>query len=301
LHFILQEKGAAAGEHIVRARGAWFGNRSISAEINLEPGNYEVLPKIVASKNEAAPDVFDVVTKLADVNPQKLRQIGMNYDTANARGVVELTEEEKKRKEQKKKEAYDKKKKEKEDAEEEKTEFEAWKKERREREAKKGTETVKDEKKDAPVQSEKPATTQTADQKKEDTSSDLVEGSPKTEAPSTEKKETTEAEVNEKEKDGTSVSENSIPDNTTQVGATASTALSGDPEGDVADATPTPAPLPIPAPVTSKTNPWNAVCVLGLRVYSQDPDVSIKLIKPADPEEAAVLDADGATAAGATM
>jgi hypothetical protein len=47
--------------------------------------------------------------------------------------------------------------------------------------------------------------------------------------------------------------------------------------------------------------PWNAVCVLGLRVYSQDPEVSIKLVKPKDVEEGAILDVDGETAAGATM
>jgi hypothetical protein len=42
LHFLLQEENAPAGEHIVRARGAWFGNRSISAEVDLQPGKYEV-------------------------------------------------------------------------------------------------------------------------------------------------------------------------------------------------------------------------------------------------------------------
>jgi hypothetical protein len=40
--------------------------------------------------------------------------------------------------------------------------------------------------------------------------------------------------------------------------------------------------------------------VLGLRVYSQDPEVSIKLIKPKNVEEGAILDV-GDTAAGATM
>jgi hypothetical protein len=40
--------------------------------------------------------------------------------------------------------------------------------------------------------------------------------------------------------------------------------------------------------------------VLGLRVYSQDPKVSIKLIKPKNEEEGAILDV-GDVAAGATM
>ena len=57
LHFLLQEAGAEAGDHIVWARGAWSGNRSISADADLKPGCYEVLPKIVAAKNPAKPQV----------------------------------------------------------------------------------------------------------------------------------------------------------------------------------------------------------------------------------------------------
>jgi hypothetical protein len=55
VHFLLQEAGAETGDHIVRARSAWFGNRSISAEVDLKPGCYEVLPKIVPAKNPAKP------------------------------------------------------------------------------------------------------------------------------------------------------------------------------------------------------------------------------------------------------
>lgn len=68
-----------------------------------------------------------------------------------------------------------------------------------------------------------------------------------------------------------------------------------------------PPPPPPPPPQQSRPaadntpKPWNAVCVLGLRVYSQDLDVSIKLVKPKDVEEGAILDVDGDTPAGATM
>jgi hypothetical protein len=55
------------------------------------------------------------------------------------------------------------------------------------------------------------------------------------------------------------------------------------------------------SPVDDKPKPWNAVCVLGLRVYSQDPEVSIKLVKPKTLEEGATLDVGGETPAGATM
>lgn len=54
-------------------------------------------------------------------------------------------------------------------------------------------------------------------------------------------------------------------------------------------------------PVDDKLKAWNAVCVLGLRVYSQDSEVSIKLLKPKNVEEGAILDFGGETAAGATM
>lgn len=45
---------------------------------------------------------------------------------------------------------------------------------------------------------------------------------------------------------------------------------------------------------------WNAVCVMGLRVYSLDSNVSIKLVKPSDAQEASSLTMDE-TPAGATM
>lgn len=128
LHFILQEKDAEAGDHIVRACGARFGNRSISAEVELEPGIYEILSKIEAKRNPDIPDVHEVVSKVAERNVQKLRQIGLNYDIANAKGLVELREEEMKHKEQ----ATEKKNMEAEAAEKEKIDFDAWKKDEKE-------------------------------------------------------------------------------------------------------------------------------------------------------------------------
>lgn len=56
----------------MRVRGAWFGNRSISAEVDVEPGLYEVVPKLVARREADSPDVHEVVTKVAERNPQKL-------------------------------------------------------------------------------------------------------------------------------------------------------------------------------------------------------------------------------------
>jgi hypothetical protein len=97
-----------------------------------------VIPKIEASRDADAPDVHEVVTKVAERNPQKLRQIGLNYDIANAKGFTELPDEEKRKQEQKKKDAADEKKKADFDAwrQEEKAGYEAWKKEKSLREAK---------------------------------------------------------------------------------------------------------------------------------------------------------------------
>ncbi|KAF2194304.1 cysteine proteinase [Zopfia rhizophila CBS 207.26] len=349
LHFLLQEEGAAAGEHIVRARGAWFGNRSISAEVDLTPGKYEIVPKIVASRYSDAPEVYEVVTKLADKNPQKLRQIGMNYDIANAKGVVELTEEEKKKKEEKEKAAKEKKKKEKEEAEKEKAEFEEWKKEKREREEKEKAEKGKAEKakkekkgkKDEKGGDKEEAKTEVAE-KKEDRKEEKKEEVEESEESEEEEEESEESEsdadsddtTDEKDKetktgpkkdskkssskpkkvekgatkdaDGSSNSEEEDGEDTPVSGDEAGPSgpdahtYGAGTEADVdADAAPQPAANP-PAD-ENKQNPWNAVCVMGLRVYSKDPEVSIKLIKPKDAEEGAVLDADGATQAGATM
>jgi hypothetical protein len=61
------------------------------------------IPKIVAERDSDIPDVFDRAAKVEDCNLQNLRQIGMNYDIANAKGIVQLSLEVKKREEHKKK------------------------------------------------------------------------------------------------------------------------------------------------------------------------------------------------------
>ncbi|KAF2713281.1 cysteine proteinase [Pleomassaria siparia CBS 279.74] len=289
LHFLLKDENSTAGEHIVRARGAWFGNRSISAEVDLEPGKYEVLPKIVAQRSSKALEVHDVVRKLADRNPQKLRQIGMNYDIANAKGVIELTEEEKKKKETKAKEA-------KEAEEKEKTEFEQWKKEKKEQKEKEKKEQEEKEKKiKAKEEAEKEKTEfeQWKKDKKEQEEKERKDD-PKT-VTSTETA-VASAKPGQTTKDKVSTTtQNAAKDELPQVGGNAE-----GPSSVYGDAAPQPA-ANAPAPAENKQNPWNAVCVLGLRVYSKDPEVSIKLVKPKNAEEAAVLATDGSMPAGATM
>ncbi|KAF2870660.1 hypothetical protein BDV95DRAFT_607806 [Massariosphaeria phaeospora] len=320
LHFLLQEQNAPAGDHIVRARGAWFGNRSISAEVDLEPGRYEVVPKIVAERIPSAPEVYEVVTKVAESNPQKLRQIGMNYDVANAKGIVELSEEEQKLKEKKQKETKDKKKKEEEDAAKEKAEFEAWKKEKKEREVKE--KEVKDEPKaDDTINPSKPQDTTTPEQKEKESITDSSVVAKEESIATIEEEQPSDEDQSEASADTTKIESDVQADNandkTTEtpsaqaveadsvVQATGGDeipqyALGAGPNEVEGDAAHEPA-ANAPAPTVSKHNPWNAVCALGLRVYSQDPEVSIRLVKPKDVEEGAVLNTDGSTQAGATM
>ncbi|PVH92681.1 hypothetical protein DM02DRAFT_619768 [Periconia macrospinosa] len=47
-------------------------------------------------------------------------------------------------------------------------------------------------------------------------------------------------------------------------------------------------------------NPWNAVCVIGLRVYSKQVDMEISLVKHRKMAEASMLDVGGFMPAGPT-
>jgi hypothetical protein len=298
-----------------------------------------VLPKIVASQDSDAPEVQDVVRKLADRNPQKLRQIGMNYDIANAKGVIEISEEEKKKKEAKAKEAKEKKVKEKEDAEKDKADFELWKKQKQEREDKEKAAEIKDEKeRDAKTEDEKAEAPAKSDETKKqdstkptaDTVKEIVKETAKDEPTAAEKNveapELKEGPASSSSEDTKTIKPKPESDSSNDDGQdTPSTdnhpspkasapPIKGDsdafpavgagpggpPSAYGGDAAPQPA-ANAPASADNKQNPWNAVCVLGLRVYSQDPEVSIKLVKPKNASEGAVLDADGATQAGATM
>jgi hypothetical protein len=337
LHFVLQEQNCENGDHIVRARGAWFGNRSISAEVDLEAGIYEVLPKIEASRDADAIDVQDVVVKLAERNPQKLRQIGLNYDIANAKPFYELTDAQWKIQEQKKKkDAAEKKQKRDEEDAKEKEDFEAWKKEEKAEYAAWKKERTRNAK-NLPQKHVNKVLEETKKNKYEDehtpalANADAVETKKDTTSPSTMAEETpdkrgeasepkatnaiaiSEAKSDDKASEDEGITqktpENSLP-TVTDVHIAPLSMIDG-PESfrpmygqrpyDVYNNVPRPPLQQQARPAVDNTpKPWNAVCVLGLRVYSQDPKVSIKLIKPKDVEEGAILDVDG-TAAGATM
>ncbi|KAI9867798.1 MAG: hypothetical protein M1813_007620 [Trichoglossum hirsutum] len=220
LHFILQEEEAPIGEHIVRVRGAASGGgRSVSTEVELKPGRYEILPKILASRDPTEAAVEDVVKKWAEKKPQKLRQIGLNYDLAHAKGFC-------------------------------------------------------DEKMKQSMCKMDPEKKPTRESKL------LAKG-----------KRWLRGKVGERQTGGNDAAAQSRPSSPTP-SATSDTGDIKPQDSSTLDHGSTP---------DSTAKPWNAICAIGLRVYSKNLGVSIKLVRPQDAEEGAALTMDGDTPAGATM
>jgi hypothetical protein len=63
----------------------------VNCEVTLEPGVYEVIPKIIAERDEQYMPVEEMVRIAARTNPDKLRQVGKQYDFAHAKaGAIEV-------------------------------------------------------------------------------------------------------------------------------------------------------------------------------------------------------------------
>lgn len=95
LHFRLEKEGES--DYIVRSHGNYFMRRSVSTDIELEPGTYSVLMKITA-KRWAIPDrpmPEQVIRERCIQRHDKLIQIGLAYDLAHAKGQIKETEREK--------------------------------------------------------------------------------------------------------------------------------------------------------------------------------------------------------------
>ncbi|KAF5027785.1 hypothetical protein F66182_116 [Fusarium sp. NRRL 66182] len=110
LHFLLKSEDDKTPICSVRPVHQW-DRRSVNCEVELEPGIYEVVPKIVTERFVFLPTVQEMVKRAADGNPQKLRQIGLQYDLAHAKGGI-LDEDEalrKKRESEKRKKLKGKK------------------------------------------------------------------------------------------------------------------------------------------------------------------------------------------------
>ena len=96
LHFRVDKDGEHGYE--VRSHGNYWMSRSVSTEVDLEPGAYSVFIKLKAERDLKAPRVEDVVRRNCKTNQEKLMQVGLAYDLAHAKGAVLETEESKKAK-----------------------------------------------------------------------------------------------------------------------------------------------------------------------------------------------------------
>ncbi|KAH8194709.1 hypothetical protein TruAng_011121 [Truncatella angustata] len=335
LHFLLREIGASATEHICRVRPVklWKG-RSVSCEIHLEPGKYEVLPKITATRKDGSKPVEDVVREHAEKNPQKLRQVGMAYDLAHAKGGVpdedELLEakkaEEKKKKDEKKRKLKEKRK---------KSKAISKAADAMEKAADAMKEIANAEKKSTESKKDQNGKTDAKPTDLKQGSKSTIENTTTTEKPVDEPKSATESKQDPTLAAGPSAAL-STPVVTKNDGPTSSEqgssvqALPSDPsasalaEGKLNDSETTEEVSKLGETKDgdakdedddedsgsesekepdddddAPTNPWNAVAVIGLRIYTRDPEVTISL-QSAKTEEATALTVEGEPA-GATV
>ncbi|RAL61314.1 hypothetical protein DID88_009450 [Monilinia fructigena] len=87
---------AGEEDYIVRSHGNYWMRRSVTAELELPAGEYDVLMKVKAFKDGSSLPVEDVVRNNAKKRRDKLSRIGLSYDLAHAKGVIKETAEEKK-------------------------------------------------------------------------------------------------------------------------------------------------------------------------------------------------------------
>ncbi|KAI1074465.1 calpain family cysteine protease [Whalleya microplaca] len=331
LHFILQELDAPTSEHICRVRPVHkWENRSVSCEVELDPGKYEVLPQITATRHSTgSKPVEDIVKEYADKNPQKLRQIGMNFDQAHAKGGVTDEDEllEKKRAEDKRKKQEKKRKK----KAKEKKEIakaakavgqaaDAMKKAVEDGSAKTGgakdnKEEGKIEKKeDSDTKSEtKEAAEKTSTADQGDSQKPTIESRPGTAKDSLPMKDTgsSQRQENSSNQPGKSTEAPDLPsaanviteklESTGEQGEGKEEEKKEDEDDEDEDEDEeSESEKSDEGDKLNLNSPWNAVCVLGLRVYARDPELTITLVKAKEGKEATALTVDGQPA-GATM
>ncbi|KAL2839182.1 hypothetical protein BJY01DRAFT_28770 [Aspergillus pseudoustus] len=95
LKFRLQKEGEDSHDYIVRSNNNSLISRSTNAEVDLEPGSYHILLKITAYRCPNTESTDESVIRLAPTRREKLVQIGLSYDLAHAKGIVVEGEAEK--------------------------------------------------------------------------------------------------------------------------------------------------------------------------------------------------------------
>ncbi|PUU83747.1 hypothetical protein B9Z19DRAFT_1071564 [Tuber borchii] len=91
LHFRVEKEDET--EYITRSRSNVGMCRSVTTELDLEPGKYIVIFKITSEKDRGAPTKDKVVRKAKKHNSKKFLQIGMSHDLAFAKGKAEPEDE----------------------------------------------------------------------------------------------------------------------------------------------------------------------------------------------------------------
>lgn len=328
LHFLLKKEGSPQADYICRVRPCHaVEHRSVSCELHLEPGRYEVLPKITATRDKTVPALDKVIKQFTDRNPQKLRQVGMQYDLAHAKGgIVDEDLKVVSQKEKEKKKAAERKKKEKaaktsvevkievggdsngevtvktegkepaKDEEGENTEDASEKPDKVERlekeethdaEAKESLELRLKDRDEPPTASGGGEQHPDKGDQQVPTEKSKKEDAKKDDGGKDEKKEDAKKEddgKNKKEDGGKNKKEDVEKSEEKEDEKSSDDSDTSDSEEDDDDG----------------EARWNAVCVTCLRVYSQDKDLTISLVKPEDAEEASSL-VQGHEPAGATM
>lgn len=96
---------AGEEEYVVRSQNYYRMNRSVNVELDLEAGEYVVVVKIDAQRNERIMPVEEVVRAHAKERREKLLRVGFAYDVAHSKGKIIESDEEKTARE-----AYEKRK-----------------------------------------------------------------------------------------------------------------------------------------------------------------------------------------------
>ncbi|KAI0167549.1 calpain family cysteine protease [Pestalotiopsis sp. NC0098] len=313
LQFRVHEQGRPdAEDYIVRSHGNYLMDRSVSIELPcMEPGKYSVFVSVVGERDTSDPTVEDVVKRECKKRQDhdKLASVGYAYDLAHAKGVAHLEQVAKLRKksdahkasasrqaerrklwekrhmnreitkkQSKKNQAKrdrnrevreaERKKKEEAEAAERKIKEEAEAAERKKKEEAEEAERKK-------VEAEKPKDSEKTDESKDDKEESQKDAEPKKDEPAPPTPAPAPARRTDYSSDGDS-SDSPVEDWEELYSS------------DDMSRKPRMAPPP-PPPANNDKNvetdeeaglpdPWNAICIVGFRVYSKDEDLDLRVV-----------------------
>ena len=297
-------------------------NRSVNAEINLKPGRYHVLMKITAYRYSGLDSTEEAVTRLASTRREKLVQIGLSYDLAHAKGRVVDTEKEKRAREEyeRRRRAAERKKR----CDETKRRLQrewirvqkmaARKKRATERTARRSEQRLGDD--ISRRGSHESLITNGADipptimLSEEEPRKKPKPNSPIPTVQLNGCNDNHNNPLKRKRRDSRRVSVDThfatdgfdSSDLELLDGFEFDSDIDMPPEEQPVEKTPRPSSSFACPEELSSSDPWNAVCVVGLRVYSKDPDLCLEVVRPVpeDHEVEAALDMDDPAASATT-